>query len=83
VRQTYYLHNGALFDRRQHRNAMFDLQGLSSISHDAPIDEHAATALPVRDKLASAELLFQMSQNPVVTQESQNGKSFHKGLWQL
>jgi hypothetical protein len=62
---------------------MFDSQGLLFISDDDPIDGHGATALSVRDELASAELLFQMSQNPVVTQESQNGKSFHNRLQQL
>jgi hypothetical protein len=33
-------------------------------------------ALPVRDKLELAELLLEMGQIPVVTQESQTGKYF-------
>jgi hypothetical protein len=78
MRQTNNLHNGAHFYRRQLRNGMSNEQSLSSISHNAPIVGHGATTLLVGDKLATAEMLFQMSQNAVVTQESQNGKSFHK-----
>jgi hypothetical protein len=48
---------------------------------DPLIEGREAMALPVGNKLESAALLLEMSQIPVVTQESHNGKYFHNQLW--
>jgi hypothetical protein len=55
---------------------MADGQGLRLISHDTPIEGHDATTLPLQVKLDSEEFILEMSQIPVVTQNSQEGKSF-------
>ncbi len=75
--QTYYLHNGAHFDGAPLSDNMADRQSLRPFDHDAPVDGDGAMASPVRDELDSAELLLEMSQIPVVTQESQEGESFN------
>jgi hypothetical protein len=80
MRQTYYLHNGAYFNHQRLHNTMAGQQGIWPISHDAPVEGHDATTLPLQVKLDSAELLLEMSQIPVVTQESQNGKYFHNRI---
>jgi hypothetical protein len=69
--QTYYLHNGAHFDCQQLLNVMADQQSLWPISDNAPIVGPGLPAIPVQDKLGSAELLLEMSDIPVVTQNTQ------------
>jgi hypothetical protein len=76
MRQPNYLHNGAHFDQPQLRNAMADQQSLSSITHDAPTIRHDAMVPPMRPELELAELLLEMAQITVVTQDYGNGKSF-------
>jgi hypothetical protein len=56
---------------------MVDPQGLSSITADAPIEWHDATALMVRVKLESAALLLVMAKIPVASQEYHNDTYFH------
>jgi hypothetical protein len=55
---------------------MADQQGLWQISLDAPIEDHGAMTLPLQVELDSAELLLEMSQIPIVSQNSQVGESF-------
>jgi hypothetical protein len=55
---------------------MADRQSLSSFPHDDPVDGDGATALPMRVELRLAESLLEMSQIAVVSQYSQEGKSF-------
>jgi hypothetical protein len=54
---------------------MSDRQGLWANPDNDPIKGHDATTLPLRAKLEWAELLLEMAQIPVVTQNSQ-GESF-------
>jgi hypothetical protein len=53
---------------------MSNEQSLSTTSLDAPVGGNAATALLLTHELDSAALLVPMSQIPIVTQESQQGK---------
>jgi hypothetical protein len=55
---------------------MADRQSLSSISGDDPVDGGGGIAQPMRVELRSEESLLQMSQIAVVSQYSQEGKSF-------
>jgi hypothetical protein len=80
MRQTNYLHNGAHFDGAQHRDNMADRHGLLTIPDDDPVEGHGATALPLLDELQAAELILEMAQIPLVTQESQEGESFYYRL---
>jgi hypothetical protein len=59
---------------------MTDQQSLQSIPGNAPVDGHGAMTSPVRDEFELAEWLSQMAQIPVVTQNSQQGESFHSPL---
>jgi hypothetical protein len=62
---------------------MTDRQSLRPLSHDASIVGHDAVATPVRDKFDSAQLLIQMSEIAVVTQNSQQGELFFLRLQPL
>jgi hypothetical protein len=62
---------------------MSNEKSLLSISHDAPVDGHGEVALPTRVELSSAQLLLELAQIPVVTQNSQEGKSFYVPLRSL
>jgi hypothetical protein len=53
---------------------MSDEQILSSTPLDAPVVGHAATALPLAHELDSAASLVPLTQIPIITQESQQGK---------
>jgi hypothetical protein len=56
--QTYYLHNGAHFERPPRRNNMDNLPGLSTIPLNAPIEGPDTTALMVPAGLELAALLL-------------------------
>jgi hypothetical protein len=53
---------------------MSDEQILTSTPLDAPVVSHAATALPLTHELDSAASLVPLTQIPIITQESQQGK---------
>jgi hypothetical protein len=59
---------------------MADGRRLLPIPLNAPVDGHGAITLPLRDELQSAELLLEIGQIPVVTQNSQEGEFFHNRL---
>jgi hypothetical protein len=52
-------------------------KGLQPISSDDPIDGHGANVSPIPCELATEELLFEMVQIPVVTQNSHGGELFY------
>jgi hypothetical protein len=56
---------------------MSNRQGLLMIPGDAPVDWHGVMTIQRQDELVPVELGFESEQIPVVSQNSQEGESFH------